>query len=213
MIAATESELLSSGLDTLGLDYSDTQKSQLESYVELILKWNKIYNLTAIRTLREAITHHLLDSLAAVPVLKTHMKSGQTTCLDVGSGAGLPGLVFAIMQPSLQVTTLDAVQKKVAFMQQAIASLGLKNAQAMHARIEDYQKDDGFDLITSRAFSTIEHFVNCSRHLLSPDGKFLALKGKLETDQYLPEGWKIESTHALNVPFLPEERNLFVITR
>lgn len=212
-LAEKEFALLTQGIEELGLECTESQIEQMFSFAGLILKWNKVYNLTAITRPEEVITHHLLDSLAAVPVLTHLVRQSNQRLLDVGAGAGLPGLVFSIMCPALQITTIDTVHKKVAFMQQAIAVLGLKNAQAVHARVEKYHPEFQYDFITSRAFSTLSNLIEWSHHLLSDEGRYFALKGKASTDNQLPEGWKIESTHALNIPFLSEERNIFVITR
>lgn len=213
-LSEVQESLLQQGIEELGLDCSNRQFRQLVEYANLILKWNNVYNLTAITDPKEVVTHHLLDSLSALPCL-TPLLSGRDNqlLLDVGSGAGLPGLVFSIMCPTLQVHTLDTVQKKVAFMQQVIALLELKKVQAIHFRVERYQSDQKYDLITSRAFSSLVNLIDWSSHLLKPSGYYFALKGRLEKDNQLPNNWKIESTHALNVPFLPEERNIFVITR
>lgn len=215
MILTQEDEsLLRKGIGQLQLQCSEEIVAKLVSYGNLILKWNKVYNLTAIRKSSEVTTHHLLDSLAAVKVVRQQIEGMNTPrLLDVGSGAGLPGLVLAICFPSLQVVTLDTVQKKVAFMRQAIASLGLSNAEAVQHRVEQWQVDQPFDLVCSRAFSTMNNMIAWSQHLLAEDGKFLALKGKQETDQFVPENWKILSVIGLDVPFLSEERNIFVISR
>lgn len=212
-LGSSERVLLEQGIEQLNLDCSSAQFDQLFAYGDLILKWNKVYNLTAITNPPDVITHHLLDSLAAIDTLRPLLKSGNEKLLDAGSGAGLPGLVFSIMCPEIQVYTLDTVQKKVAFMQQSIALLRLSGAQAVHARLEKYSPEFKFDLITSRAFSSLSDLVGWSHHLLAESGRYFALKGKLNTDNSLPDNWKIESTHALNVPFLSEERNIFVITR
>lgn len=197
-----------------GLMLQPDQVSQLLHYGELILKWNKVYNLTAIRAEQEVITHHLLDSLAIVPhldaLLNTH---SMPRLLDVGSGAGLPGLVIAICRPGWIVHTLDTVQKKAAFMQQVCASLKLQNAQSIHQRVEQYSPESPYDLICSRAFSSIENFITWSQHLLAGGGTFAALKGKLDVDKDIPEGWHLQQLIQVNVPFLPVERHLFLIKR
>ena len=190
------------------------QISQLLAYGELILKWNKVYNLTAIRSEQEVITHHLLDSLAIIPYFDGVLKNDSTPyLLDVGSGAGLPGLVIAICRPQWTVHTLDTVQKKATFMQQVCGSLKLQNAQSIHQRVEQYSPEMAYDLICSRAFSSIENFITWSHHLLAPDGAFAALKGKLDVDKAIPEGWQLQQLIQVNVPFLPVERHLFLIKR
>lgn len=190
------------------------QVSDLLSYGELILKWNKVYNLTAIRSEQEVITHHLLDSLAIVPFLDVQLNNVPAPrVLDVGSGAGLPGLVIAICRPHWTVHTLDTVQKKVAFMQQVCGSLKLQNAQSIHQRVERYAPDQPYNLICSRAFSSIDNFISWSHHLLAEEGVFAALKGKLDVDKDIPVGWQLQQLIQVNVPFLPGERHLFLIKR
>lgn len=215
MILTREDEsLLQRGLDQLELACSEEVVEKLVKYGNLILKWNRVYNLTAIRKTSEVTTHHLLDSLASVKVIRQQIEGMKSPrLLDVGSGAGLPGLVLAICIPNLYVVTLDTVQKKVAFMRQAIASLGLENAEAVQHRVEHWQVEQPFDLICSRAFSTMGNMIDWSQHLLAEGGKFFALKGKQETDQLVPENWRIDSVISLDVPFLSEERNIFVISR
>lgn len=197
-----------------GLALQPEQISQLLHYGELILKWNKVYNLTAIRSEQEVITHHLLDSLSIVPYLDAALESDKVPrLLDVGSGAGLPGLVIAICRPQWMVHTLDTVQKKATFMQQVCGSLKLQNAQSIHQRVEEYVPEQPYDLICSRAFSSIENFIAWSHHLLAPEGTFAALKGKLDVDKSIPDGWNLRQLIQVNVPFLPVERHLFLIKR
>lgn len=197
-----------------GFQLQAHQVQQLLDYGAMILKWNRIYNLTAIRSEQELMTHHLLDSLAVVPHIQAALRDCESPrVLDVGSGAGLPGLVIAICQPGWTVHTLDTVQKKAAFMQQACAVLKLSCAQSVHQRVEQYQPSAPYDLICSRAFSSLQNFIDWSQHLLSPDGLFAAMKGKLEVDQEVPQGWHTEQVLEVNVPFLPVERHLFLIKR
>jgi 16S rRNA (guanine527-N7)-methyltransferase len=213
-LGASDQALLDDGIAQLRLGLNAEQHTQLFKYGQLIQKWNRVYNLTAIRNSRELITHHLLDSLAVLPEISFALQSTlQPKILDVGAGAGLPGLVLAIAQPQWHVTLIDTVQKKAAFMQQAIASLGLKNAQAVHGRVEAHQPPAQFDLICSRAFSSIDNFIGLSQHLLIDGGQFAALKGRVEVDSEVPEGWRIEALHPIEVPFLDEARHLFMIKR
>lgn len=213
-LESSDQLLLNDWIAQLRLGLSVDQHAQLFKYGQLIQKWNRVYNLTAIRNNRELITHHLLDSLAVLPAVSVALQSNrQPRILDVGAGAGLPGLVLAIAQPNWQVTLIDTVQKKVAFMQQAIASLGLKNAHAVHGRVEEYQPGVPFDLICSRAFSSIDNFIALSQHLLAEEGQFAALKGKVEVDSDVPENWRIDTLHPIEVPFLDEARHLFMIKR
>jgi len=213
-LGSSDQTLLNEGIAQLRLGLSNEQHDQLFKYGQLIQKWNRVYNLTAIRNNRELVTHHLLDSLAVLPEISFALQSmAGPKILDVGAGAGLPGLVLAIAQPNWQVTLIDTVQKKAAFMQQAIASLGLKNAQAVHGRVEGYQPNTLFDLICSRAFSSIDNFIALGQHLLSENGQFAALKGRVEVDNEVPSGWRIEALHPIQVPFLDEARHLFLIKR
>ncbi|VWX34968.1 Ribosomal RNA small subunit methyltransferase G [Limnobacter sp. 130] len=213
-LGSSDQALLEEGIACLRLGLSAEQHGQLFKYGQLIQKWNRVYNLTAIRNNRELVTHHLLDSLAVLPELSFALQSTPNPrILDVGAGAGLPGLVLAIAQPAWNVTLIDTVQKKAAFMQQAIASLGLKNAQAVHGRVEEFQASLPFDLICSRAFSSIDNFIGLGQHVLAEHGQFAALKGRVEVDSEVPAGWRIEALHPIEVPFLDEARHLFMIKR
>lgn len=213
-LGASDQALLNDGVAQLRLGLNVEQHTQLFKYGQLIQKWNRVYNLTAIRSSRELITHHLLDSLAVLPKISCALQSiPQPKILDVGAGAGLPGLVLAITQPDWQVTLIDTVQKKAAFMQQAVASLGLRNARAVHGRVEEYQPECLFDLICSRAFSSIENFIGLSQHVLAEGGRFAALKGRVEVDSEVPVPWQTEALHPIEVPFLDEARHLFMIRR
>ncbi|WP_334119751.1 16S rRNA (guanine(527)-N(7))-methyltransferase RsmG [Limnobacter sp.] len=213
-LGSSDQTLLNDGIAQLRLGLNANQHDQLFKYGQLIQKWNRVYNLTAIRNNRELITHHLLDSLAVLPEISFALQATpHAEILDVGAGAGLPGLVLAISQPNWQVTLIDTVQKKAAFMQQAIASLGLRNAQAVHGRVEEYQPNTRFDLICSRAFSSIDNFIVLGQHLLAENGQFAALKGRAEVDKDVPAGWRIEALHPIQVPFLDETRHLFLIKR
>jgi 16S rRNA (guanine527-N7)-methyltransferase len=204
--------LLTDGLAALGLVLAPSQVGQLWQYADLLYAWAKVVNITAITAPRAIVTHHLLDCLAPLPQVDDILESG-CTVLDVGSGAGLPGLVWAIARPHWQFSLVDSVQKKVAFMRQAIANLGLQNAIALHARVEQLNAQP-FDAITSRAFSSMAQFVGCSGRLLAQHGTLLALKGKAEVDdKTLPSPWQVIATHRLHVPFLEEERHLFCIQR
>ena len=213
-LGSSDQDLLEKGVANLRLGLNSEQHAQLFKYGQLIQKWNRVYNLTAIRNNRELITHHLLDSLAVLPEIAFALQATSSPrILDVGAGAGLPGLVLAIAQPNWQITLIDTVQKKAAFMQQAIATLGLKNAQAVHGRVEEFQADVPFDLICSRAFSSIENFIALSQHVLAEHGQFAALKGRVEVYSEVPAGWRIDALHPIEVPFLDEARHLFMIKR
>ena len=153
----TELELLASGVAQMSLSVSRETQEKLLAYVALLHKWNKVYNLTAVRDPLEMVTLHLLDSLSVLP----HIKS--ENLLDVGSGGGLPGIVLAICLPQLQVTTIDTVQKKAIFMRQVKGELGLDNLQVVHGRVEAYQTQEKFELIISRAFSDLDLFIQLTQ--------------------------------------------------
>ncbi|MDQ0026021.1 16S rRNA (guanine527-N7)-methyltransferase [Variovorax paradoxus] len=198
-------DTLRQGAAALGLALSDIQAEQLLSYGTLMLKWNKVYNLTALRDAASVLTHHLLDSLAAVPPLQREW-AGEGKLLDVGSGGGLPGVVIAIMRPDLQVSCLDAVAKKAAFVQQVAAELELPNLRGLHARVESLA--GSYEVISSRAFASLPDFFNGSAHLLALGGVWLAMKGKLPADELavLPAGIAVFHVEQLTVPGLDAER-------
>jgi 16S rRNA (guanine527-N7)-methyltransferase len=170
-----------------------------------MLKWNKVYNLTALRDPASVLTHHLLDSLAAVAPLQREW-AGKGKLLDVGSGGGLPGVVIAIMRPDLDVSCLDAVAKKAAFVQQVAAELGLPNLRGLHARVESLT--GSYEIISSRAFASLPDFFNGSKHLLAPGGVWLAMKGKVPSDELavLPQEVAVFHVEQLTVPGLDAER-------
>lgn len=198
---------LKAGIAALGLALPDGAAAKLLAYLALLDKWNRVYNLTAVRDAERMVSHHLLDSLAAVPFFK-----GEKV-LDVGSGGGLPGIPLAIARPDLQVTLIDSIAKKTAFLLQAKAELGLANLDVVTSRVEDYQPATGFDAITSRAFSDLREFVTLTRHLLNPGGRWLAMKGLYPHEEVavLPAGVKVSADHALGVPGLDATRHLIVL--
>lgn len=201
---------LSQGLQTLGLTLSPLQHGQLLDYLGLIQKWNKVYNLTAVRDPAEMLTHHVLDSLAIIPPLRRHTQSGAARVLDVGSGAGLPGTVLAIVCPELDVTCVDTVAKKAAFIQNTALTLKLPNLRGVHARVEELHAEP-FDIVTSRAFSSLLDFVTLTRfHVKHPSGIWLAMKGKHPTDELatLPADVAVFHVEPLDVPGLGAERCL-----
>jgi 16S rRNA (guanine527-N7)-methyltransferase len=197
---------LDQGLAELKLDLSEDQRSQLMAYQGLIKQWNEVYNLTAVRNEAEMLTQHLLDCLAALGPLQRHLAGQGARLLDVGSGAGLPGIVFAIACPDLQVSCVDTVGKKAAFIQQAAASLGLKNLRGVHARVETLAGP--FELISSRAFSSLPDFCARSRQALAPGGSWLAMKGKHPAEELagLPADVDVFHVEPLTVPGLLAER-------
>ena len=196
---------LAAGLAELGLDLSDAVQRKMLAFRDLLLKWNKTYNLTALRDPEQAISHHLLDSLTILP----HVGTGPL--LDVGSGGGLPGIPLAIACPGLSVGMVDTVQKKASFLQQASIELGLKNVTVHHARVEEMQGQ--YAQISSRAFADLGLFVSLTRHLLAPGGRWLAMKGVRPDDEIaaLPAGITVEAIISLIVPGLEAERHLIIL--
>lgn len=204
-MSATPLDTLRAGAAALGVALSDTQGEQLLAYGTLMLKWNKVYNLTAVRDPAGVMTHHLLDSLAAIAPLQREW-AGKGKLLDVGSGGGLPGVVIAIMRSDIEVSCLDAVAKKAAFVQQVAAELELPNLRGLHARVESLA--GSYEVISSRAFASLPDFFNGSVHLLASGGVWLAMKGKLPTDELaaLPAGVAVFHVEQLTVPGLDAER-------
>ncbi len=198
---------LQRGLAALGLTLEHDTQQRLLDYVALIEKWNRVYNLTAIREPEKMVSHHLLDSLAVAPHL--HAKR----LLDVGSGAGLPGIPLALANPDMHVTLLDSNHKKVAFLNQAVMELKLKNAEVCGERVESWQAQNKFDVIISRAFSDMSEFVRITRHLLAPGGMFAAMKGlhPYEEIDKLPPDCKVRQVLPLAVPGLEGARHLVLI--
>lgn len=193
----------------LGLSLDDSQTDALLAYLTLIAKWNKVYNLTALRDADQMLTHHLVDCLAAVtPLRRVLAEQGghAPALLDVGAGAGLPGVVFAILHPHLRVHCVDTVAKKAAFVQQAAAELGLLNLRGLHARVESLT--DRYDIVCSRAFASLSDFTAWSHGALKPTGVWLAMKGKIPTDELaaLPSSVRVFHVEHLEVPGLDAER-------
>ena len=203
-------EVLTDGLERLGLTLDADQVDQLLAYLALLQKWNQVYNLTAVRNPAEMLTHHLLDSLAAVGPLRRHTGGRPLRLLDVGSGGGLPGVVMAITCPELDVSCLDAVGKKAAFIQQAAATLKRPNLHGVHARVETLGAGQGagFDVITSRAFASLADFTAWSRAALKPGGVWMAMKGKHPAEEIasLPPDVAVFHVEPLAVPGLDAER-------
>jgi 16S rRNA (guanine527-N7)-methyltransferase len=211
--------VLSKGLEDLGFDLSPHARRQLVEYVALISRWNRVYNLTAVRDPADMLSQHLLDSLVVLPALGRHLRSKVSTAdveaqefrlIDVGSGAGLPGVVLAIAEPEWSVTCVDAVAKKASFIRQVSAELGLPNLQATHARVEDMLPPPTFDVVTSRAFASLSDFVSLTAHLLADDGVWMAMKGKVPEDELaaLPPDIKVFHVEQLKVPGLDAQRCL-----
>jgi 16S rRNA (guanine527-N7)-methyltransferase len=204
---------LQAGLQSLRLDLATRQVDLLLDYLGLLQKWNKVYNLTAVRDPAEMMTHHLLDSLAAIAPLLKQVGDGPVQLLDVGSGGGLPGVVIAIACPQITVTCVDTVAKKAAFIQQAAATLKLPNLRGLHARVESLNalSGQGYDVVCSRAFASLVDFTRWSRDALNADGIWMAMKGKHpgdELDTLAVEGGAVDVFHVeqLRVPGLDAER-------
>ena len=202
--------LLAEGIQDMQLDVSPAQQAQLMDYLTLMFKWNSVYNLTSLRDPVQMVTHHLLDSLAAVPAFKD-----AKNVLDVGSGGGLPGVVLAIVRPDMKVSMIDTVHKKTAFLTQVKAELGLANVTVYTMRVEQLAVSDKFDVITSRAFADLSDVVNGSSHLLAEQGRYIALKGTAPNDEQerVPAAWKVSKVEPLQVPRLCAERHLVFIER
>ena len=200
---------LQSGLKEMGLDLSGGQQDKLLAYVEMLKKWNKTYNLTALRDESQIISHHLLDSLTLPPYLE-----GAQTMLDVGSGGGQPGIPAAVCRPDLQITLLDANTKKTSFLQQAAIELELKNVRVVSSRVEAVQGLRA-DVITSRAFAELADFVNWTAHLLQDGGCWAAMKGvypAAEIDR-LPDSVCVERVDKIRVPQLNAERHMVILRK
>ncbi len=206
----TQAALLAAGVAEMGLDVSLEAQQKLLQYLSLLSKWNKVYNLTAVRDPLEMVKLHLLDSLSVLPhILAKNL-------LDVGSGGGLPGIVLAICLPQLKVTTIDTVQKKTIFMRQVKGELSLNNLEVIHARVENYQPSEKFDAIISRAFSEVPLFIKLTRHLLINNGQWLAMKGvaphqELAREELKSLGIKSNKVITLKVAGLNAERHLVIL--
>lgn len=201
------SEILQVGITQLGIELESEKLEKLLRYLQLLDKWNKVYNLTAIRDPRQMVSNHLLDSLAILP----HLWPGRW--LDVGCGAGLPGLVMAIARPDWQVSLLDSNSKKTSFVRQAAIELDLKNVDVYCARVEAWQAESKFDGIVSRAFTDLGQFLSVTRHLMAENGRWAAMKGAPEQELAgVAEDCQIERIIRLQVPGLNAARSLVIAT-
>ena len=200
---------LEKGLRELGLRLDANQQGLLLQYLVLLDKWNQVYNLTAIRDLARMVDAHLLDSLSVIPLL-----SG-ARLLDVGSGAGLPGIPIAVARPEWEVVLLDSNHKKSAFLRQAAADLALNNASVICERVESWTPQKKFDVIISRAFSDLAEFLSMTGHLLAPGGVLAAMKGlyPFEEIERVPAGFRVREVKAVRVPGLEAERHLVLVER
>lgn len=199
---------IGAGAEQLGVALDPGRLEKLADYARLLARWNATHNLTAIRSGEDMLTHHLLDSLALVPHLARVARGAAPTVLDVGSGGGLPGIVLAIALPQARLTLADAVQKKCAFLTQARLELRLGNVEVVHGRVEA-MRGPLFDVIVSRALATLAQFVGWTRQLLAPGGCWLAMKGRLPTDELAALPADLRATVVpLAVPGLDEQRHL-----
>jgi 16S rRNA (guanine527-N7)-methyltransferase len=230
----TDQQQLAAGVAALGLALPVGAEAKLLAYLALLDKWNRVYNLTAVRDTGRMVSHHLLDSLAAVGTFDA--LAVELSCspqpsplegeganvipkaikvLDVGSGGGLPGIPLAIARPELQVTLIDSIAKKTAFLLQAKTELKLDNLTVVTGRVEDFCPQAGFDIITSRAFSDLREFATLTRHLLKPGGRWLAMKGLTPYEEIvlLPDWARVSANVELLVPGLEASRHLIVLER
>lgn len=206
-------DALRNGIKALNLGLTDQQTAAMECFGELLLKWNATYNLTAITNEQDVVFLHLLDSLTFVHALD-QQKFACSRLLDVGSGGGLPAIPFAICKPECHVTTVDAVKKKTLFLRQATFELGLKNVKVIHSRIQQVS-ESAFDIISSRAFASLPDMVSWTKHLLKSEGFWLAMKGKVPSEEIseLPADIEVVQILPLTIPNCDFERNLIVLKR
>lgn len=206
-------ELLAAGLMQMGLTLDEATQEKLLRYVALLDKWNKVYNLTAVREPERMIGLHILDSLSVLSQI-----GAAGTVLDVGTGGGLPGIPLAVARgasPRVRITMLDTIAKKTTFVRQAIGELGLHNADVVNERVEKYQSPHCFDIVISRAFSELKDLVDGAGHLCASDGRMLAMKGVHPFDEIarLPSNFAVEQVIPLNVPQVDGQRHLVVIKK
>ncbi|MGV8920402.1 MAG: 16S rRNA (guanine(527)-N(7))-methyltransferase RsmG [Pseudomonas sp.] len=209
MVTSQHAQELSRGAQQLGVDLSESQHSQLLAYLALLIKWNKAYNLTAVRDPDEMVSRHLLDSLSVVPFIVGER------WLDVGSGGGMPGIPLAILFPQMKITVLDSNGKKTRFLTQVKLELKLDNLEVIHSRVEAFQPALPFTGIVSRAFSSLEDFTGWTRHLGDTNTRWLAMKGLHPADELvaLPNDFHLDSAQALTVPGCQGQRHLLILRR
>ncbi|WP_371916176.1 16S rRNA (guanine(527)-N(7))-methyltransferase RsmG [Pseudomonas sp. URIL14HWK12:I9] len=211
MVNGRHAEELSTGARALGIELSETQRAGLLAYLGLLIKWNKAYNLTAVRDPDEMVSRHLLDSLSILPWIDSRAERW----LDVGSGGGMPGIPLAIMFPDKQITTLDSNGKKTRFQTQVKLELGLANLQVVHSRVEQHRPAEPYQGIVSRAFSSLADFTGWTRHLGDIHTQWLAMKGLHPADELvaLPPDFEMQSERALAVPGCQGQRHLLILRR
>ncbi|QLF93536.1 16S rRNA (guanine(527)-N(7))-methyltransferase RsmG [Pseudomonas sp. ABC1] len=202
---------LSQGAEQLGVALDDGQKERLLGYLALLIKWNKAYNLTAVRNPDEMVSRHLLDSLSVVE----YVRAAGDNILDVGSGGGMPGIPLAILFPQRRFTLLDSNGKKTRFLTQVKLELKLANLEVIHSRVESFRPEQPFSGITSRAFSSLHDFTEWTRHLGDVDTQWLAMKGVHPSDelQALPADFNLQACHLLQVPGCQGQRHLLILRR
>jgi len=198
---------LAASLQRSGCELTDDIQSSLLAYIHLLDKWNKTYNLTAVRDIRQMVPQHLLDSLSINRYLQGER------ILDVGTGAGLPGIPLALANPDKQFVLLDSALKRTRFVTQAVGELGVTNVTVVQSRIEDYAPEKGFDTIVSRAFTAMKDFVSATARLCNPGGQLLAMKGRFPTQEIndLPGNWQAQ-TESLEVPGIDAERHIVILS-
>lgn len=217
MAESNLAQRLHAGLVALNLPLNAHQQQQLLDYIALLDKWNKVYNLTAVREPERMLGLHILDSLSLVPHLPPVRASdganGAVRLLDVGTGGGLPGICLAVARPDITVVMLDSLQKKTTFVRQAIGALGLSNASVVCERVEAFKPDARFDVVTSRAFAELSDFVKGAGHLLGSGGRMLAMKGVYPHDEIarLPGSYTARHVIPLRVPEVDGHRHLVVV--
>ncbi len=207
-----EREVLTRGLTSLGLEHFANTTNTLMEYVQMLAKWNKAYNLSAIRNPLDMVRLHLLDSLAILPHLNPRY-TGATHWLDVGTGGGLPGMVMAICRPDWELVLLDSAGKKTRFLQQCVQALGLSNVEVIHARAQQVQFQQKADAVISRAFASLEDMTACTSHLIKPEGVFWAMKGQIPGDELsqVAKVYKVTQSLTLEVPGVEAERCLIAL--
>lgn len=208
-MSADERQRLRDGAAQLGIELSGGQQDALLHYLAMLVKWNRVYALISRRDGDDWLARHLLDSLAVLPYINgSHV-------IDIGSGAGLPGIPLAIMRPEVAFTLLDSNRKKARFMTQAVIELGLKNVTVVDQRVEEFRPEQGFDCVISRAFASIADMLALGAHLAADKGRFLAMKGMFPEAELaqLPPGYRAAAVHAVAVPFQPGERHLAVVVQ
>ncbi|MEE4617949.1 16S rRNA (guanine(527)-N(7))-methyltransferase RsmG [Pseudomonas alliivorans] len=213
MVTPQHAEELSTGARALGIELTPVQHEQLLAYLGLLIKWNKAYNLTAVRNPDEMVSRHLLDSLSVIPFIDSDAENERW--LDVGSGGGMPGIPMAIMFPQMNVSLLDSNGKKTRFQTQVKLELKLDNLEVIHSRAETYQPDVPFNGIISRAFSSLEDFAGWTRHMGDTQTRWLAMKGLHPADELvaLPTDFHLDSAQALTVPGCQGQRHLLILRR